>query len=259
MILWVLSDLHLESAHGWDLPAPDMRPPFDVMIVAGDLITRMERGVRWLRARIKDNPVIYISGNHEGFGTDWRLTIEKARAAAAGSNVHVLQNESMVLGDVTFAGATLWTDFNLFGDRDHAMGYAAGVMNDYRRIRTRDYAYRLRPLDTLAANRESRKFFADVISTKKTRTVCAISHHGPAPATAKLGTETDLITAAYVNGEHADFMNGIDTWIYGHTHETRDFAIGGTRVVTNAKGYGPSYRDPTWENQDFDPTFTIEI
>jgi predicted phosphodiesterase len=255
-----MSDLHLESAHGWDLPALETRPQFDVLIIAGDLITWMECGVAWLRERITDRPVIYVGGNHEYYGTDWKITVEKARAAAAGSNVHVLQNDSyVVLSDVTFAGATLWTDFNLFGDRERAMEYAGDVMNDYRRIRTRDYEYRLRPHDTLAANRESRKFFADVVSTKKTRTVCAISHHGPAPATAKLGTETDLITAAYVNGEHADFMNGIDTWIYGHTHETRDFVIGGTRVVTNAKGYGPSYRDPTWENQDFDPTFTIEI
>ncbi len=259
MLLWVLSDLHLESTHGWDLPAPDKRPQYDVLVIAGDLTTRMERGVAWVRERIADRPVIYVSGNHEAYGTDWKATIEKARAAAAGSNIHILDNDSCVIGDVTFAGTTLWTDFGLFGDRMRAMAYAGGVMNDYRRIRKHDYLHRLRPQDTLAANRVAREFFAKVVRTKTTEKVCAISHHGPAPATAKLGTENDLITAAYVNGEHAALMNGIHTWIYGHTHETRNLAIGDTRVVSNAKGYGPTSYDPTWENHDFNPMFTIEI
>lgn len=254
-----MSDLHLESSRGWDLPSPDMRPQFDVLIIAGDLITKMERGVAWLRERITDRPIIYISGNHEAYGTDWELTIEKARAAAIGSNVRILQNEACVIGDVTFAGATLWTDFALFGDRRYAMEYAGGVMNDYARIRKREYQHRLRPQDTLAANRESREFFANVVRTKTTNKVGVVSHHGPAPATAKLGAENDLISAAYVTGEYIELMSGINAWIYGHTHETRDFTINGTRVVTNAKGYGPSIGHATWENQHFDPTFTIEI
>lgn len=45
--LWILSDLHLELTRGWDLPSGDTRPNFDFMIVAGDLIPRMERGVRY--------------------------------------------------------------------------------------------------------------------------------------------------------------------------------------------------------------------
>jgi hypothetical protein len=28
--LWILSDLHLELTRGWDLPAGDARPDFDV-------------------------------------------------------------------------------------------------------------------------------------------------------------------------------------------------------------------------------------
>jgi hypothetical protein len=45
MRLWILSDLHLELVGGWVLPAAGARPRFDVLVVAGDLITRMERGV----------------------------------------------------------------------------------------------------------------------------------------------------------------------------------------------------------------------
>jgi hypothetical protein len=48
-----------------------------------------------------------------------------------------------------------------------------------------------------------------------------------------------------------------DLWIYGHTHESKDVTIGHTRVVSNAKGYGPQHR--AWENSHFDPSFVIEI
>lgn len=160
MHLWIMSDLHIELTRGWDLPTRDARPAYDVLIVAGDLVPRAERGVRWLLDRVPDRPVIYILGNHESYGTDIDRSLETAKAAAAGSQVHVLQDEAVRIGDVTFAGATLWTDFKLFDDRTRTMAHAGQVMNDYRKIRTRNYQYRLRPQDTFGANQESRNFFA---------------------------------------------------------------------------------------------------
>ena len=115
MRLWVMSDLHLELSRGWDLPS-DGAPNFDVLVAAGDLIPRMERGVRWLRERVQDKPVIYVGGNHEAYGTDIDRTVEKAKEAAIGTKIFVLERDQIKLGGVTFAGATLWTDFELFGD-----------------------------------------------------------------------------------------------------------------------------------------------
>ena len=45
--LWPISDIHLELTRDWNLPAPPDRPSFNVLIVAGDLLPRAERGVRW--------------------------------------------------------------------------------------------------------------------------------------------------------------------------------------------------------------------
>jgi hypothetical protein len=50
-----------------------------------------------------------------------------------------------------------------------------------------------------------------------------------------------------------------ELWVYGHTHESRDFTVGSTRIITNSKGYGPWNKGETWDNENFDPTFTIEI
>jgi hypothetical protein len=38
MLLWVVSDLHLELTRGWDLPSGGARPQFDLLVVAGDLM-----------------------------------------------------------------------------------------------------------------------------------------------------------------------------------------------------------------------------
>ena len=99
MLLWIQSDPHLELTRGWDLPAVGDRPAYDVLVIAGDLIPRMERGVRWILERVTDRQVIYIPGNHEFYGADINITVEKARALAAGTNVHVMQNDVLQIID----------------------------------------------------------------------------------------------------------------------------------------------------------------
>jgi predicted phosphodiesterase len=63
MRIWLISDLHIELTRGWDLPRSAQQRAFDVLVVAGDLITRMERGVAWLRERVTNRHVVYIAGN----------------------------------------------------------------------------------------------------------------------------------------------------------------------------------------------------
>jgi 3',5'-cyclic AMP phosphodiesterase CpdA len=92
--IWSLSDLHLELTRGWDLPSGGDRPDFDVLVVAGDLIPRAERGVRWLLERVPDKPCIYVQGNHKPYGQDIDIDLEKAWAAAVGTQIHVLQNDT---------------------------------------------------------------------------------------------------------------------------------------------------------------------
>jgi Icc-related predicted phosphoesterase len=257
--LWILSDLHLELTRGWDLPLGDARPAFDVLVVAGDLITRMERGVAWLQARIADRQqVVFVPGNHEFYGTDIDRTVEKARVAAAGSNIHVLQNDAITIDGITFIGATLWSDFDLFGDADYAMTAAAESMNDYRKIRLRNYELRLRPQHTLARHIESRDFIAREL--RKAARHVVVTHHAPHPTGVRRGFERDIVSAAYASDLTDLIVSGApELWVYGHSHEARQDVVGSTRLVTNAKGYGPWHKGETWDNADFDPTLTIEI
>ncbi|MDA9420962.1 metallophosphoesterase [Bradyrhizobium sp. CCBAU 53380] len=283
MRLWVMSDLHIELTRGWDLPSGDARPQFDVMIVAGDLMPRAERGVKWLLERVPDRHVIYVMGNHEAYGEDIDRTLEKAKEIAAGTNVHVLENESVRIGDVTFAGCTLWTDFALFGDERREMAIAAERMNDFRKIRTARYAERFRPAHALARHRRSRTFLEAEFRKDRPGPVVIVTHHAcrrpelrlsdpPAPdellSAAYYSDLTNLMVPAPDDGRGA--LRPADLWIHGHTHSSFDAVIGGapdavlggtgTRVLSNPKGYGPwPPREPSWENQDFNEKLIIEI
>lgn len=259
MRLWIQSDLHLESTRGWDLPAVGDRPDFDVLVIAGDLIPRAERGVAWLLDRVAGH-VVFVCGNHEFYGCDIDRTVEKARALAAGTNVIILQNDTVQIGDVTFIGATFWTDFNLFGDPGRAMVAAAEVMNDYRKIRVGRYVYRLRPSHTLQRHQQSRQFIADELRKPKTGTRVVVTHMAPHPSAISPAFYEDITSAAYASDCSDMMAMGVDVWIHGHTHATYDRMIAGTRLVTNQKGYGPwPPGERTWDNPEFDPNFVIRI
>jgi Icc-related predicted phosphoesterase len=256
--IWILNDIHLELTRGWDLPAGDARPNFDVLVIAGDLIPRMERGVNWLLERVPDRPVIYVPGNHEPYGQDIDIDIVKARIAAEDSSVHILSDESITIDGITFVGATLWTDYNLFGDPDHAMAVAGESMNDFRKIRKSNYGLRLRPRDTLARHIRSRDFIAREL--RKPGRHVVVTHHGPHPECTRRGFEQDIVSAAYTSDLTTLIAEGApELWIYGHTHETKKFAVGNSLLVTNQKGYGPWAKNETWENPDFNPNFVVEI
>jgi hypothetical protein len=254
--LWILSDIHAELTRGWDLPAGPARPIFDVMIVAGDLIPRAERGVKWLLERVPDRPVIYIMGNHESYGTDIDRTLEKAKAAAAGTNVLVLEDGSVRIGEVTFAGAPLWTDFAIQGDPHQAMTAAAERMNDFRRIRTGRHLERFRPPHALARHRRSRAFIETELRQARPGPLVVVSHHAPVPKPPLQSGNDPALDPAYrsdlrlLMSPGADDGRGAlrppDLWIYGHTHESFEATIGLTRVVSNAKGYGPWPGQLTW-------------
>jgi predicted phosphodiesterase len=283
--LWLMSDIHLESTRGWDLPGRDTRPAFDVMVIAGDLIPKAERGVAWILQRVPDRPVIYLLGNHESYGTDIDRTLQKAKDAAAGTNVHVMENETIHIGGedgVTFAVATLWTDYALNGDAERSMAVAGDRMNDSKKIRTSNYRQRFLPHHALARHNRSVAFLeAEMRKPRKGKQLVVATHHAPLPdlTNAPGGSGNDsaldpafrsdlrrLMVSAPDDGRGV--LRPADLWIYGHTHESFDSKtwigskeeVGETRVVSNAKGYGPwPGQHRSYDNAGFDEKLIIEI
>jgi hypothetical protein len=53
-------------------------------------------------------------------------------------------------------------------------------------------------------------------------------------------------------------MNSYDIayWLHGHTHQSLEYEIAGTKVRMNPLGYGPVANK---ENENFDPNWRIEM
>jgi hypothetical protein len=205
-----------------------------------------------------------IAGNHEHYGRDIDIEINKALHAASGTNVTVLQNSTAIIRDVLFIGATFWTDFDLFKTPEISMAAAADGLNDYRKIRTERYSRRLRPHHTVARHLESRAFVEATLRRPKTTSKRILVTHHPLhpvfdvcrPASRK---PNDRLAPAYMSDALWLFELGLDAAISGHVHASFDTTIGHTRVVANPKGYGPWQTGGRWENPDFNPHFRLTI
>ena len=130
MKLNILSDLHLSQG---EMPLPGERA--DLVILAGD-VARPARAIAWA-TRIA-RPVLYVAGNHEFYGGTIEDTPAELKRLAAGSNVTVLDRDTVTIDGVRFLGATLWTDFGAAGEgeaREAAMREARRFMRDFSVVR----------------------------------------------------------------------------------------------------------------------------
>ena len=227
------SDLHFDVAT--DPPARVPSIGEDVVVLAGD-IDRGVRGIEWARAAIPDRPVLYVLGNHEFFGGDWLTMVDAARAAAAGSQVQVLEHDALVLGGVRFVGATLWTGFDLCppAERDAAIAAAEKLMVDYRRIGNGDLP--LRPSDVAARCFASRSWLTRTLPESALPTV-VISHHSPSLANEHPRFAGGISGGAFHNALDALFQPPLRAWISGHTHHSGRVEVNGIPLLSNQRGY----------------------
>ncbi|MBO9538908.1 metallophosphoesterase family protein [Herbaspirillum sp.] len=259
MRLLILSDLHLEV---WRENAPPIRPEAsrpDVVILAGD-IDKPARALAWAERTFAGLPVLYVSGNHEGYGNTWEGTLrDLAQRGAASSNVRLLERGETVIGGVRFLGATLWTDYALFGEenRQRAMAAAEPVMMDYRRIEVEDGGVRpMTPDDTVRLHRADLAWLAEKLETPFDGRTVVITHMAPSLRSVAQRYAQDLVSAAFSSNLDA-LVERADLWVHGHTHDSFDYRVGDCRVVCNPCGY--LRRDGTPENERYDPDLIVEI
>lgn len=242
MRIHILSDLHLEFG-----PVALPHVPADVTVLAGDVCPGM-RALAWVREQFPDRPVIYVLGNHEFYGGAVPKLIQDFHRTALGSNVHVLENESIHIGGVRFLGCTLWTDFCLFGDPTVAGRSAAACMNDYRRIRVSPRFRRLKGMDTVMFHACSVRWLKGQFTLRATDPTVVVTHHAPSARSLNPADAEDLLSAAYAsNLDELVTASNATLWIHGHTHYAADYYIGKTRILSNQHGYfdTPSILNPS--------------
>lgn len=248
MRIHILSDLHLEFA-----PFQLANVEAEVIVLAGDIHTGLN-GLKWIREAFPAQNVVYVLGNHEFYGQKIPKLTEEIKAAAAGSNIHVLENDQVEIDDVIFLGATLWTDFRLNGDVELAEVAAQTGMTDFRRIRVTPSYRRFRPADARRFHRQSLEWLVQQTEAAKGRRVVVVTHHAPSPRSISARFRDDPLNPAFAsNVEPFIAASNAALWIHGHIHQHSDYVIGSTRVTANPRGY------PDEIQIGFRPELVIEV
>ena len=253
MQLRIVSDLHLEFGGGFELPVL----PGDaqsVLVLAGD-IDSGDRALDFGNAvSHRFRAVIQTLGNHEYYGSSPARLPEKLRTSGA-DNVHLLENQSIDVGEVRFIGGTLWTDFKR--NDLNAIAAAEEALTDFRKIRfgppSAPYQRRFRATDARDLFARTRAFIAKAIGHAHAEglTPVVVTHHAPYLPE---GPQGSALSFAF-GSDLSDLIEAAEPalWIHGHTHVCSDFRVGVTRVISNQRGY------PGEGDEGFDPGLVVKI
>jgi len=286
MKIKLVSDLHLEFS---DIMISNDQN-YDVLILAGDIMVaqdlhdhpesantsdqaavangiglgrRQERAQRFRdffkRCSFQFPHVIYIMGNHEFYNGRFYASVEHMREECARfPNIYMLENDIKVIDDVTFVGATLWTDMNK-GD-PLTMHAIEGMMNDFRIIKNdkRNYAS-MSARDVVTRHARTLGYFRSVLAEQHDKKFVVVGHHSPSFQSVHPTYAHETLMNGGYHSDLSEFIMDhpqIKLWVHGHTHHPFDYEIGNTRVVCNPRGYE---NDGYCEGTGWNPNIVLEV
>jgi predicted phosphodiesterase len=197
--------------------------------------------------------VIYIVGNHEYYNGDFGTSLAHIKDVLGYlPNLHVLEKESITIGDITFLCGTLWTDMN--NEDPHTLWEIRRFMNDFRIIKHGNR--RFSPETSVEEHRAMLKFVEESITANPTAKYVVVGHHAPS----RLSTHPQYADQTMVNGAYSSDLDEfimdrpqIKLWTHGHTHHEFDYMIGSCRVMCNPRGYdGYEQQAEQWQLKTVD-------
>ncbi len=258
--LRILSDLHIEVTE-FDPPAADA----DVVVLAGD-IHNGTQGLEWAAARFPGQRILYVPGNHEYYDGELRSGMASLAASARELGIALLDNAETEIEGVRFVGATLWTDFCLDGAerRDEVMQLSRPFIVDFRAIRDGDGLFT--PEASVILHEASRQWLSQRLAEQFSGPTVVITHHAPHPLSVHTRFARHPANGGFVSNLE-DVMGSAVLWIHGHTHNSFDYVVKGTRVVCNPRGYvfvkkapnSETVLDIKAENPEFDPGLIVTV
>jgi Icc-related predicted phosphoesterase len=250
----IFSDLHLDV---FPIKPITIVPGVDLVIVAGDVCEGVLRAFEHLRRIVPmDIPIVMVPGNHEFYRRFIPDELALALAHAGAFNLHILNGTALELAGVRFVGATLWTDYQVFGEANQArvMNACAKGMNDHRLIGWQKKPWlRFRPQEAALLHHRSKGAITETLAAPFAGPTVVISHHAVHWDSIHPRFRSDPVTGAFVS----DLSELIETyqptlWVHGHVHNSSDYFVGKTRILCNPHAYGT-------ENATFDGALVVEI
>ena len=156
-------------------------------------------------------------------------------------------------GEWRVLGTTLWTDFTLYGADEEALAISTAaaqrVMLDFKGLiqltwphdgsaaantaATRDFT----PADSLALHAQARAWLEQELSKPFAGKTIVVTHHAPHRLSLAERYADDRVSAGFISHLPTLVRSPVALWIHGHTHTAFDYAVDGTRVICNPRGY----------------------
>lgn len=254
----LVSDLHLEGSN-----IKLENPGWDYLVIAGDLSAYRKDLPHFFSYNApQDIPIIYVLGNHEYEGQRLHNNVDNIKELLQPfENVHVLSNESIIIDNTKFIGSTLWSNFELDGltQKEEAMKWAKYNIVDFSYIFDRDENDKYMPLNPKKMeqlNKEAYEFIKyELTKNPFDGSKVVVTHFAP---------HRNSVHAKYANRVNSYWVNHFeelmgfsDYWFHGHTHNSFDYTVEGTRVVCNPRGYSKVYNMS--QNEQFNKELILPI
>jgi Icc-related predicted phosphoesterase len=231
----ILSDLHLELGQQYLSYSFPATAPF--LILAGDIgrLVDYDGYLGFLHAQVaRYEKVFLVLGNHEFFGLGYESALEKAQQLTQESSL----SDKVVLlhkaswddpqSGVRILGCTLWSAVPT-----DAYEVVEAKVNDFRKI-SEWSVHR----HNAAHAQEVAWLRAQVEANANRRRLLVVTHHAPCiEGTSRPEQTSNPWTSAFATDLIDREWEGVQAWVFGHTHYSTDFVRCGTRVIANQRGY----------------------
>lgn len=236
----LVSDLHFEwqrdRGEAFCKLFRQIHDSFDVLVVAGDLASSdcLEDALMGICNAVFPKEVIYVAGNHEYWGSDYREVHDLLdQIDVRYENLHVLDESAATIQGQRFIGATLW-----FPDHPEARKLEKKWV-DFRHISgLADWVY--------DENASTQCYFRDNIQSGDV----VVTHHLPSYLAVTPRWAGNACNRFFVTPMDEVIVEARPTlWLYGHTHDSNDFQLNGTRLICNPYGYSGYEVNPTFDSK----------
>lgn len=231
----VLSDLHLEVGQQYSSFDFPVSAPW--LVLAGDIGRLIDHGAYldfFSRQAGRYERVFLVLGNHEFYGLDHQTAIDKARELVAdprlGGKVVLLHRDQWDDPEpdshLTILGCTLWSQVP-----DHAREVVRHKVQDFKKIERWSLENHTEQHNEDLSWLHGR--VQELASTAPERDVLVVTHHAPAiKGTSAPRNEDNPWSSAYatdvvLQGKGGGLWGQVRVWVFGHTHYSTDFVVGG--------------------------------